>query len=204
MNLVHLSWARIPDLLLLSYASFDLIIDLYFGVWLKGSNLSWRPPRVHFADSLLHFEPKINLFSLVQLDNRNTNLFFLVNFRFKSHRHDRFFVKFHIILINRIHRFDILGGHFAYTLIFVSAEALVMDLEPELNFACLAIITIFRLAFAFPGVLIFINSLAIERNEPDSLGQKFIMQYRSILVHGNQMRSHCRHFCNKSSTQGVS
>ena len=143
MDLVHLPWTRIPDLLLLSYASFDLIIDLDFGVWLKGSNLSWRPPRVHFADSLLHFEPKINLFSLIQLDNGNANLFFLVNFRFKSHRHDMFSVEFRIILIDRIHRFDILGGHFAHTFIFVSTEALVMDLEPELNFASLAIITIF-------------------------------------------------------------
>lgn len=79
----------------------------------------------------------------------------------------------------------------------------MVNLEPELNFACLAIIAILSRAVAFPGVLIMVNTLAIERDEPNALGQKFIMEYRGIFVDCDQMWGHCGNFCNESSTERV-
>lgn len=195
LQLEHFSGAGIFYGNFLLLCGINFVIDLNFWIWLKSSQGYGRPLRMHFANSFLHIETDINLLSFVELNNGDPHLLAIIEIWVELDWKNWLLTELSFALVHHVDGFDVQRCHLSY-LTCIFTRVLVMHLQSEFNFACLAIVNVLWRAVAFPWVLVRIDLLAVKRDQTNSLCQKLVMQDWCVLKNWDQMRSHCGNFCN--------
>lgn len=158
---------------------------------------------MHFPYTLLHIKPYINLLIPVQLDDRNANVLAPINFGGKLYGQDWLPAEVTLALVDHVDRLDVKRSDLPDRLEPVLGYVLVMHLEPELQFADLAVVDVFGRAIAFPRVLVVVYILAYEGDQANPLSQELIVQHRSVLVDANQVGGHRGDLGYQGPAQGI-
>ena len=196
VHLEHFLRTGTHDRLLVFQRQVDFVVNFDFGVWLEGRQRHGRPFGVHFADSLLDVELEVDLLVLVQLDDGNAEFLALVETGGELDWQYR-------LLLADFHLHGFEDGSDVERSDFPGFVALVVDLEGEVVFADLAVVDVFLGAVAVPGVLEVVDSLAVEGDESDSLGEELIMEDGGVFDDADEVGGEGGDFGEEDPAEGV-